>query len=167
MSPGMTDRPPASMTCSGSPRGTLSRLASADGVDAVVPDQDVSRSPWLSACAVDDVAAGNQSPSRLLRRPLSIGCLRLDLAKDARAAHDQPRSALRGRGDDVAESDRPCRAAQLDQTEVPGRRGHRAPLLTLSAHVEGAVSQARCPAVPALPAPDLRHGQMRDPRLNK
>src|SRR5262249_55751406 len=77
-------------------------------------------------------------------------------------------SGLRRRGDDVAEADRPCRAAQLNEAEVPCRRRHRAPLLTLNAHFEGALPLARCGrAVPAWPAPDLRSGQMRDAGLDE
>src|SRR6266568_181831 len=68
-------------------------------------------------------------------------------------------------GDDVVEPDRPCRAAELDEAEVPGRRRHRAPLLALSADVEGPVPPAGGRrAAPACPAPDLSAGQVRNAR---
>src|SRR5260221_14014099 len=71
-------------------------------------------------------------------------------------------------GDDEMESDRPCRAAQLHEAEVPDCLWHRAPLLALGANLEGPIHSAggRRP-VPSWPAPDLRACHARDPRVDE
>src|SRR5216684_4027462 len=60
------------------------------------------------------------------------------------------------------------RPAQLEESEVPGRLRHRAPLLALSADVEAAMPPAgQRRVVVAGPAPDLQHGSIRAARVDE
>src|SRR5215472_17664874 len=112
-------------------------------------DQRLAHRSTASALAVRpaSIARPRSAPTRLTNSPTT----KLPLSGSADSV------LRRRRADDVVEADGPCRAAELDEAEMPGRRRHRAPLLTLSADLEGAAPSARGRrADPARKAPDLR-----------
>ncbi len=77
------------------------------------------------------------------------------------------REFLRRRSNDVIESDRSGRPAELNEAEMPGCLRHRAPLLALSADVQGAMKAAgQRRVVAARPTPDLHVRGARNARVD-